>query len=83
MRYGTPVFLTTAWHIVCPTTGRRTIVVIAQALGEYVAVSAISAAFWDAWSSLQFYLTSLDGSTWLIVGGCVALVCILWMRFSY
>ena len=55
-------------------------VVIAQALGEYAAVSSVGAAFSDAWLSLTDYLLRIEPSTWMIVAACLLGITYFWTR---
>lgn len=59
---------------------RRPTVVIAQALGEYVAASVLISAFTDAWLRFTDYVARFDQSTWLIVGGVAVVVGYLFSR---
>jgi hypothetical protein len=52
-------------------------VVIAQALGEYLAASTVLSAFSEAWLALRYQLSRIDSSTWMI--GCVSLVVVLYV----
>ena len=53
---------------------------VAQALGEYVAVGALVSAFTDAWVRVNAYVSGIEPSTWLIVGGVVLFLCYFWSR---
>jgi hypothetical protein len=55
-------------------------VVIAQALGEYAAASAVAAAFSDAWLSLDGYLSRIEPSTWMILAVAALGVAYFWTR---
>jgi hypothetical protein len=58
----------------------KTGVVVAQALGEYGAASAVVSAFSDAWLSLSDYLLRIEPSTWMILAVAVLGVAYLWTR---
>jgi hypothetical protein len=62
---------------------RRTIVIIAQAVGEYAGASVIASALSDLWLSAQYHLSSLSLSSWLIVGGALVLISHFWLRTSH
>jgi hypothetical protein len=55
-------------------------VIIAQALGEYVALSTVLSAFSDAWLALRDHLSRIDSSTWLIGVLSLVVVLYLWSR---
>ena len=54
--------------------------VIAQALGEYVAASVLISAFTDAWLHFTDYVARVDQTTWLIVGVAAVGMGYLWSR---
>ena len=54
--------------------------VIAQALGEYVAVSVLIGAFNDAWLHFTDYVARVDQTTWLFVGIAAVALGFLWSR---
>ena len=56
--------------------------VIAQAFAEYSGASVIVSALRDLWLTVQYHLSALPSSTWLIVGGCAALISYFWLRSS-
>jgi hypothetical protein len=49
-------------------------VILAQALGEYAAVSAIVSAFSQAWTRAQYFVSSIEPRTWAIAGVCLLFV---------
>ena len=55
-------------------------VLLAQAFGEYVGLSAILASFQSAWLAAQDQITSVDKSTWVVVGLIAFLLLRLWNR---
>ena len=64
------------------TIERRKTVVIAQAFAEYSGGSVITSALRDLWLTMQYHLSSMSSSTWLIVGACVGLISYFWLRSS-
>jgi hypothetical protein len=56
-------------------------VVIAQALVEYSGASLMT-ALRDLWLTVQYHLSAMSSSSWLILGACVGVISIFWLRSS-
>lgn len=54
--------------------------VIAQALGEYVAVSAIISAISRWWTTAAYYVSDVEPRTWVIGGIAFVVIAYLWNR---
>ena len=60
---------------------RRKTVVIAQALVEYNGASLMT-ALRDLWLTVQYHLSAMDSSSWLILAACIGVISIFWLRSS-
>jgi len=56
-------------------------VIIAQAFAEYGGASLMT-ALWDVWLTVQYHVSAMSLSTWLILGACVGVIAIFWVRSS-
>ena len=63
------------------TLERRKTVVIAQALVEYNGASLMT-ALRDLWLTVQYHLSAMKSSSWLILGACIGVISIFWLRSS-
>ena len=60
---------------------RRKTVVIAQALVEYSGASLMT-ALRDLWLTVQYHLSAMSSSSWLVLGACIGVISIFWLRSS-
>ena len=55
--------------------------ILAQALGEYAALSALASAASSAWLSAETFIRNVEPATWVFVGLGIATLWAVWGRF--